>query len=528
MTFNEVFKTTIDYNAATLSIEVDASVAIVFDSAYFKITGVDDTVLYENDNYSTGTGGTPDLPGTFSIDIPVDGEGAPLNGDYTIYSKTSVGTFDGSLDKTFSYCMDAPDAEIEPSYDCLSATFTSKDTTDYTLTCLDDDVEPSSMLRTHEVDTPDNVKPGVTPPDDVSENSETITIGSLWTGWYNISLSTTLTYEFPCGLFVDIVIGAQDAIEVECNDCTCDFNECFNSLLQQYVYSRQHGSSRDQQKLSNLLLELVATYQVYNNARRCGGETDGYCERISNLLDFAGVNCCSSDTDEYSTQVLGGSGSTSVDGDSFYFGSGAPSDGDYNEGDVYFDTDAPNNVYQYSVSGGWTLQMSIQGDAESDGSSSGVVITSGILNQVYTKGSGFKTIDIPYDGTNELTSRGDKIKLQARFSTKGTLGYGSYIIFSDTDGLADDIYIDAEGYDEGRTHIIVEQEFTLLEDYDEGGTDTSITTNIKYSGLYNDVQVYSDQKENIGDNHSWGIGFQVFDNGKMYFDDYNMTFFKAV
>jgi hypothetical protein len=487
-TFSELFDVKIDYNDATISViptEFAESLA-TWNYAYLKIIAPGGSVAYENAGYDTETG-TADIVipvSTFTTSIPSYSDGAPIEGDYTVYAKASYGTYNPFptriLSKTFTYCFDAPSVDITMSYDCLATSLTVSDNTDYSMDCASGNIDVS-IVRNLTINPPQTTAPGVTPPSVINAGNVTdYTTSSLWTMVYTANYENTVIYTYPCGLLVEADLGAYDTIEVECSDCLCNFATCIKSLYYKYISAKTSGSYREAEKLSEMITELNVLYNMYTTALRCGrDDAQEYCNRIVALLDFAGVNCCNEDTDGYSTQVVGvyGTGSSTT-GNSIHIGTGVPFEGIpiAINGDIYIDDTAPNAWYQYIGASGWVFQFNLQGDTGNDGSSSGVV-----TDADYTVDSlADYAFQIPVNAVNGISDEGDRIKLRAWFRFEGIRSKGSFIriyntssggVIGDGDGNFDRT-IDTEETEDKEYGILIEADFNNAGD--------KITGYIKY------------------------------------------------
>jgi hypothetical protein len=338
-----------------------------------KLTGPSG-VFYKNAGWDSDDFSAPDIDADVSLiltgtALPLDANGDVLTGTYTVEYKVDVSlTVYTATAVEYDYCFDNPEVDIDMTADCATSILTSEDNTDYDVDCNGTTVSPGTTTRTHTVKYP--VDLGIS---DVVETADTVIVGpNIYTNIWTTTISTVLQYILPDGLIVNTTVTGIDYLDVQCDECQCDFILCIQNIVSRYE-GYLNTNPKEANRLLNILTRIEAYWMLYSMAVRCGEDDlkDSYCASLVALISSE-TTCCSDDDDTSSQEIIPVSGSGS--GITTYYnvwfnGTGVPSSSLGNNNDYYIVSTAGGgalvgDVYK-KITGSWTYQFSLLGPAGS-------------------------------------------------------------------------------------------------------------------------------------------------------------------
>jgi hypothetical protein len=252
-----------------------------------RITGPSGLV-YANADYATPASSTADITdgGGFInnvISIPLDASGDVQEGTYLVEYKAYVtaGTDAGStltFSSTFTYTFDAPSISISQVVDCFNATFTSTDSTNYTV----DGIAPTTT-RTHSI--LDVADPSRTSSSS-SDASSTVVYPNLYAGDYKTTISTLAVYVFT-SYSVSVTISSNATYTVACasqSNAYCGIQ----STWEAYETAKANGDIKQAATSLDLFQTLIGLYKLYELAvnQQQTADANTYLARIMTLGNF--------------------------------------------------------------------------------------------------------------------------------------------------------------------------------------------------------------------------------------------------
>ena len=254
--------------------------------------------VYENAGYASNDFSNPDYPtlNPNEAQLPLAADGEPVQGVYQFLIKAQ---FDDGLGNTFivqktinslPLCQDddRPTAVLSETYSCEAGTYTSTDVTEYgnnNLTLL-------SVVRVHTVYPP--AVSGQTP---TTANAAVVVVGSLWTGTYEASLASTITYQNGNNYFV-FYIETDTELLVTCDSALCVLYCCLLKTRDKYyTFSAAQGTnSTEVQALYRRLLLGTTEYFMAVRAQLCGQSIDTHVEKFYQVTGCdPSCECCDED-----------------------------------------------------------------------------------------------------------------------------------------------------------------------------------------------------------------------------------------
>ena len=281
---------------------------------YLKVVLVNDTTVTIYDNLY---GSTPDIVPTTSlfnvtaIPIPVDSDGNTVWGDYVITVNTNVIPSVGPPyampieEFTFNYGFTEPEQCLTHQVNCVAATVTSRDETDYGQYL-------TTITRVHNIYPPPNkasVKVGTQPVLIFNGGPD----GPMWTGtWVQEVIATTI-FTLPSGATVSKVLTLSREFDVSCDTNLCKVRCCLKKLVSRYDRAR---TSNPKEAANILQYELGPTQTdiiQFFMARDCGNDADmdKYMASIIEKSGCSGDCGCGGDEPQIITALT--SGDTSGD-----------------------------------------------------------------------------------------------------------------------------------------------------------------------------------------------------------------------
>ena len=270
------------------------------------------------------------------------------------------GYTDYDMDTLFSVYFDftAPTAAITKSFSCKTAEIVLTDATSYIGTNYGTSMSPATTAKTLSAVAPLNPDGTGFSPTTTTSTDSTMTLSDVWTGLWSLGIYSQLTYNINTWFSVLVGVQQQEAMDVQCDECSCAYYLCIYNLWNNYYRYMTTNLSRAS-AVRSILQELNTNYMLYQMALQCGYDPTPFCTKIEEL---AGADdcICTGDSTGISVPVVawgGGSGSGSSTGAAWYNGSGVPSTSLGSNGDYYLNDD--DGYYYKKVAGSWVYQGSL-------------------------------------------------------------------------------------------------------------------------------------------------------------------------
>ena len=408
------------------------------------------TTFYKNAGYDTDDFiSAPDInPGNGSkagIALSLDSSGNVLLGTYTFYMKVKdvvggVTVYSGT--KTHNYQYEIPTCVINLSYSARESTLTSTDATTYTV----NGISYTTMTRAHHITIPTGS--GANDPGSVTDSgaSPTRTIGGggtpatrLWTRIWVTDLSVILHYEMETWsgatwIHVYDTMTGSDSVDVQVEDYIADLQTYLSALYDRWVTAKGNDT-KEANRLSNVIVQILTTWQEYENASRIDdGDPATYAGEIAALLNVEGY-VTGSGSDAASVVVVPWGASVGGGGSTFNFqvGINAPTGGNW--GDLGFETGAvpaTEMVLWKNIGGVWTSQGDTFGADGADGADYNPILFNS-LKDALSPASGnveaLKTYAMP---ANTLDGAYDEIEIEALYYVAAAINETKIRIMQDS------------------------------------------------------------------------------------------------
>lgn len=349
-------------------------------TAVFQVTDPDGLLIYQNTGFSSDPPShvAPDFSsatGTWTktgITPYLDVDGVTIKrGTYTVTAVYKNNTTAVTIVKSYDLQFVSPVVEITMSADCRTSELTSTDLTDYSIV---GETEPitTTISRVHTITKPSGSSandPGATTTTTITD---TRTIGGgitaatrLWTRIWQTNIATTLQYDMELWdlytwVVVQDVVYGDDSIDVQCSDCACVLNTCWENLIIRWKESEANHAINVNDLRYKIALG-AALWTDFYNLERCGEDTTYKCIEIRDLLNSTDCSCLGDDdTKSHAITPWGASsGSVAASTFAFTFSSSNPTPGSGASGDVKFQTTS-QHLWQNS-SGTWVDYGSLSG-----------------------------------------------------------------------------------------------------------------------------------------------------------------------
>lgn len=356
--------------------------------AVFEVTDPDGILMYQNVGF--GISDPPDFSspdfnsgtGTWTvtgIDLWLDADGVSAKrGEYTVNAWYKCGTATPvNVVKTYNLDYVSPVVEIGLTASCRTSELTVDDNTNYA--SIGDSVPIAIGISRVETLTKPSGSGANTPAvSTTTTTTHTRTIGGgitaatrLWTRVWQDTIVTTLTYAMEAWgtynwIIIQDVVSGSDYIDVQCTDCACVLNTCWENLITRWKdaeanYALNVGDLRYKVALGSAL------WTDFYNLERCGEDTTYKCLEIRDLLNS--VDCsCVTNPDNASVEVVpwgSGTGTPSASTFAFTVGSTDPVNGTGASGDVYFQK-VSKHLWN-NVGGTWLDAADLSGSSGADG-----------------------------------------------------------------------------------------------------------------------------------------------------------------
>jgi len=271
--------------AASLNLDAINALIHVTDTTDYVGQALDPTLaqgfisIYGVALYDNIGGVTPDIlpaidtTNTSVIDLPLDSDGNPANGQYiltyvVLYDTGGPAEATYSFSQTFTLDYTPPTISIETEQSCTASTLRSTDATNYGTATI--------TLRVHTI-TPPTVGPPPTyapyPTQTVAGNINTYT--GISTGTWQASIVSTINQVFEAGFDLDITIGGLVAVDISCDTALCTITCCLYTLRADAIaLERRSGVNNPYvQQAWAKINEVEQLIVFYLLAERCGNTT---------------------------------------------------------------------------------------------------------------------------------------------------------------------------------------------------------------------------------------------------------------
>ena len=220
-----------------------------------------------------------------------------------ISSPTVDGTVTYTVDKYYSitnttnFCFVEPEIKFDITSDCSTGVMSAVDTTDYTATICGNspqEVVPASISRIMTLVYPTDPLTGLPVASNIVAGGDTInvTAPNLWTGDYQITIETLLTYILNDGSVVVVNLTGYSHHTIECDNSLCCALQCIENLYHAWINSLKSGIQ--QGKSFTELIKVMGEWLIVTQAHQCG-DMDKYFHHLAKLIALVkatNCNCC--------------------------------------------------------------------------------------------------------------------------------------------------------------------------------------------------------------------------------------------
>ncbi len=325
---------------------------------------------------------------------------------------------------TIAYTQTKPTLDIEVSANCNNAKLTVLDNTDYTL------IVDGQIITTPTITRNWTIKSPTTKYADITETDiSTFTIGNgtsyntganIYTGNYNVLCEVTALYQSTY-FDIEYEILGNEAYEVKCDFCLCNLFDCIANIKTKWEAARTTNFS-EAERLQRQLTSILASWQLYNMAERCGEDTQIFCNYIKAIADFENCTCDTNQTKE-AKEVIPISSLAALNISispitTSLLNDGYPASPATNQLHLFTDT---YNLYKYSGSA-WVLQCNLKGATGAtgatgvngaDGVNGSTILWNEMLLAESTASSGYQNLSQKYTIDAGTLSNGDSLVLEA-------------------------------------------------------------------------------------------------------------------
>jgi len=355
--------------------------------AVFSVVDPDGLIIYQNTGYATSSFTSPDFNSASSlwtvtgIVLPLDANGTAVKrGTYTFHGLYSIGGVVVLVTKTYDFQYASPVVEINLSANCRTSELTSIDSTDYTYLGANTIPLTTTLSRVHTITKPAGSSANAPGATTTTTITDTRVIGGgitaatrLWTRTWQTNIVTTLQYDLEAwGIYnwivVQDVVYGDDYIDVQCSDCACVLNTCWENLILRWKEAEENHAINVNDLRYKIALG-AALWTDFYNLERCGESTAPVCIEIRDLLNSTDCSCLTDDDTVSKVIVPWGAGSTGSSASTFAFTTSAsnPTGGSGHAGDKHINT-TTWHLWD-NIAGTWTDVGKIQGADGADGSS---------------------------------------------------------------------------------------------------------------------------------------------------------------
>lgn len=256
---------------------------------------------------------TPETATANLCQIPLDTNGNPLQGTYTINATYTVAatTLDPSYDvtsnKSIVYEYSSPTVVLDMEVDCITPELTSTDNTPYTYKTI-----TPTITRVHEIHYPPSLNVA-----DVTGTGQTLSTNTFYTLSnsplpYSSSLTSTLTYNLTNGFYIEDEIEGSGYINVTCDGQICDLYCCIKAQYNRWNNSKNNAieSAKELQKLH----QMIALSSLVGYALQCSMSAD-VSSMVTQILEIGNCEpgCGCDDTPQLVTGLGVGGGTVIVE-----------------------------------------------------------------------------------------------------------------------------------------------------------------------------------------------------------------------
>lgn len=317
-------KTTFDYSTSPkkftfqdISDYAGQGIALTDVVGVIKIVAPSGMTVYNNTNFNSPDI-NPDvsLINSTTINLPLDSNNVPLQGDYTItytvrVNPTSlVASYDVAVEKETTHTYSSPVVSLDISANLVLPSMTSTDNTSYTKTnSLGSPVTPT-IVRAHTLFYPPTTGAAAITGTGASLSTSVVYGLSGSSLQYSSSLTSDLTYNFGSDFYVVDEVKGTDRFNLDIDENLCNIYCGINNLFNNWQTYK--GTTRGDEYFAKFQ-QVTALGLAAQVAIDCGETQDvnGYFEQMRKIGGFTADCECGDGTPTLLTG-LGGSGTVVV------------------------------------------------------------------------------------------------------------------------------------------------------------------------------------------------------------------------
>lgn len=440
----EIYNLTAPYNTGQFSDITDWAALPITTAAgdtvkiIAKVVNPVGITVYENAGYATDDYTSPDTDLTDLVSplftlANLTGTHIPVDGIYTFYLKCQVTPFGESaitVAKDFTFELNqnvVPALSLTDTYNCNNATYTSVDSTDYATAATLQGFSVTTITRSHITQPPLNSlkSDGSTPQTSVTGTSQTNYLAAndnpLWTGSYQSSIQTNVTYRKNNGYILVHVPVVTQATTVACDEDLCNLFCCLKGLISSYISYKSTNTAKAAEYLAkwdagNRYIIAIREAKACNNATLQASYTELFYT-VTECDPDCDCGCTDGPAPVIPTVSINGADGT--DGSQILSGTTVPDNAAGNEGDYYIRT---TNGFLYKKTGpsAWSYLFTMigaTGATGAAGASGAVVLYNNFAAQATTTALAWETVDSYEVPIAQLSTNGDEVTFEATYTT---------------------------------------------------------------------------------------------------------------
>lgn len=230
----------------------------------------------------------------------------------------------------YTYCYSAPSTVLTLSADCPTARLAATNSTNYSITCEGQSIEPDTATATLILNAPLNSSgtPVYAQTTTLLPTGSTYYTTELWTQTWTGTLTTVLVYTLPSGLVIETQIAGTTSLDVSCDDSLCCMSSCLLNATNTFLAATTNCSNLNEIVAAVVKYnKILGAFMMYSVGVRCGNTTI-INTAVANMKSYlADQDCCNDCSDNgQSTQIVAIYNVT-ISGDTLIV----------QEGDVYID-----------------------------------------------------------------------------------------------------------------------------------------------------------------------------------------------
>lgn len=283
-------------------------------SINFKIELINDTTTTLYDNLYGAVADIDPFVSLFStpvINIPLDADGNVMWGTYKITAIANIVPLSGlgySVSGVFSYsyAFTLPEMCLTHQVNCISATVTGRDETEY------GDLV-TTITRENNLYPPPALAPvqGGTQPTFIY-NGGTY---AMWTGTWTHEVKSTVTYTLAINFTLLVELVATVEFNVECDTSVCKIRCCIEKVGKRWMNALSKNPVEANSIFQTQIAQITWAFQQWVMAQMCGN-VDDMAKYLAEIKEISGCkgNCsgCKGDGPQLILPVISGGGGSTV------------------------------------------------------------------------------------------------------------------------------------------------------------------------------------------------------------------------